>query len=330
MATATPRCSGSHAASLDELRAYLESTGSNCMAVVKDGRLVEEAYWNGTDEDTDQEIWSASKSVTSALVGIASDQGHLDVDEKASVYLDEWRGTPSEDVTIRNLLSNDSGRYYDFETDYLRMTTSEDRSTFAIDLDQQHDPGTHWEYNNSAIQTLEEILERATGQDVGEFAQENLFDPIGMSSTISRDQAGNPATFMGTQAGCRDMARFGYLFLRDGAWDGEQIVSSDYVAEATSPSQDLNRAYGYLWWLNADGGWLAPAVGTEQQDGLFWPDAPDDAFAALGLGNQIILVLPSHDMVVVRAGPWESDDRVELQDTSVSEMGRLAAQATGG
>lgn len=321
-----PEDSGLDQTGLDELASYLEETDSNCMAVVEGGQLVEEVYWNDTDAATNQEIWSASKSVTSTLVGLAQEQGSLDIEQPASDFITEWQGTPSESVTIENLLSNDSGRHWDFQTDYLKMAAgSPDRTEFAIGLDQQYDPGTHWEYNNSAIQTLEAVLERATGQDVEDFAQANLFEPIGMTSTIARDQAGNPATFMGVQAGCDDMARFGHLFLQHGTWDGEQIVPAEWVEQATAASQDLNAAYGYLWWRNADGGWIVPGLG-ETRDTVFWEDAPLDAYAALGLGGQVILVLPGEDMVVVRAGPNLPGDDPTPQ-TDVNEMARLALAA---
>jgi CubicO group peptidase (beta-lactamase class C family) len=322
-ATVTPAEAGVDQDALDELVAYLESTGSNCMAVVKDGALVHEQYWNGTTPDTEQEIFSASKSVTATLVGIAQDLGHLDIDQKASDFITEWQGTESEDITIRNLLSNDSGRYYDFETDYFEMTTAPNRTEFAIALDQQHPIGEHWEYNNSAIQTLQAVLARSTGMSVNELAAEHLFGPLGMASEYSTDASGTEPTFMGVQSNCGDMARFGYLYQRDGWWDGEPVVSSDFVAEATRPSQDLNRAYGYLWWLNETGG-LVPAVGTEPIESLYWPDAPEDAFAALGLGNQIVLVLPSQGLVITRTGPANRGDD-PVPNTSVNEVGRLGA-----
>jgi CubicO group peptidase (beta-lactamase class C family) len=328
--TRTPEEVGLDPARLEELNTYLEGTDSNCVAVIKDGYLVDERYWHETDGETNQEIFSASKSTTSTLVGIAEEQGYLDIEQPASDFITEWQGTPSEDVTIKNLLSNDSGRYYDVETDYMRMAAgSPDRTEFAISLDQQHPPGEHWEYNNSAIQTLEAVIERSTGQDMEEFAQANLLEPIGMSSSISRDQAGNPAAFMGVQAGCLDMARFGYLFLQEGNWDGEQVVPAEWVAEATgAPSQDLNSAYGYLWWRNADGGWILPAVGG-LSDGVFWEGAPLDAYAALGLGNQIILVLPSENMVVARAGPTGRNDSAANQSTSVGRVAELVVAAQG-
>jgi CubicO group peptidase (beta-lactamase class C family) len=327
-ATAEPEEVGLDPEGIEAIGDYLESTDSHCMAVIKGGRLVAEQYWQEYTPETEQEIFSASKSVSATLVGIAQDQGALDIDQPASDFITEWQGTDSEDITIRNLLSNDSGRYYDFETDYFRMTTAENRTEFAIGLDQQHPVGEHWEYNNSAIQTLNAVLERATGQDQGEFSQEHLFGPLGMQSHYQPDRSGTEPTFMGVQASCRDLARFGYLYLRGGQWDGEQIVSQEFVQEATSPSQELNQAYGFLWWLNEEN-YLIPVVGGEGE-GLFWPDSPDDAYAALGLGDQIALVLPSQDMVVTRLGPWRSD-RSEgaepVPSTSVNELGRLAAAA---
>ena len=144
--------------------------------------------------------------MTSTLVGIAQDQGYLSIDEPASTYLDEWVGTDSEDVTIGNLLSNDSGRYHDMATDYIELNGVEDRTAFAIDLGQQDEPGTEWRYNNAAIQTLEAVLERATVQPVQEFAQENLCCPIGMTSELVFDAVGKPPTYIGVQAGCFDVA----------------------------------------------------------------------------------------------------------------------------
>lgn len=307
---------------LDALIARAVEAESNCLAVVRDGRLVIDEYWNGTTADDDQEIWSATKSVTSTIIGIAQDQGHLSIDEPASTYLTEWLGTPSEEVTIRQLLTNTSGRYHDFDTDYGEMIAAEDRSAFSIALDQQHDPDTVWVYNNAAIQTLEEILERATGEDVGDYAQANLFEPLGMDVHFERDPSGAPATFMSLQAGCLDMARFGLMALRGGEWGDEQIVSADYMSAATSTATDLNGAYGYLWWVNTDEPWVSPdpSVDTSQR---FLPDAPIDAYAALGLFEQTVLVLPTHNIVVARLGSASG----EYYSGLANDLARLAVDA---
>lgn len=288
---------GIEQADLDALFADAEAGESTCVAVTADGALVADAYWHGADASTEAEAWSVTKSITATLVGIAQDEGHLDIDQPASDFLDEWIGTPSESITIRNLLANDSGRFHDMATDYGQMAlTAEDKTAFSIGLDQQHDPGTVWVYNNSAIQTLEAVLERATGEPVDEYARTRLFEPLGMASDMTADPAGNTLVFMGAQATCLDLARFGLLYLRGGEWEGEQVVSAEFVAEATRPSQELNQAYGLLWWLLGD----ADADTAVGQGGLVAEGAP--GFAALGLGDQVVAVFPGSGLVVTRMG----------------------------
>lgn len=331
-----PAALGIDPAALDELVQLAGDRSSSCLVVTRDGFLVGEWYWNGWDATTAGEIFSASKSVTSTLVGIAQDRGELDVDEPASRYITEWQETPSEDVTIANLLGNDSGREWDLITDYVGMAVqATDKSAFAAGLGQRHEPGTVWEYNNAAIQNLETVLERATGRDVAEYAEEHLFGPTGMASTdMGRDAAGNTVAYAHVRSSCRDLARFGYLFLREGTWaGGEQVVSAEWVEEATSPSTDLNSAYGYLWWLNVDGHWVKPSVpaGKPEGDGRRVPDAPEDMFAAQGMGGQLAIVLPSTGVVVSRMGPAGSALDAELGGGDLDvEIETLAARLVPG
>jgi CubicO group peptidase (beta-lactamase class C family) len=289
---ATPEEAGVDPAPLDELADQI-AANSQCLTVVKDGVVVYDHAWTG-DTETDSEAWSATKSMTSTLVGIAQADGLLDVDDPVADYVPEWEGTESEAITIRNLLSNDSGRYYDFVSDYTTMAIqAPDKTAYAIGLSQQHPVGEHWEYNNSAIQVLEQVLEVATGGDVAEFAQERLFEPLGMTSEIRHDDAGNTLAFMGAQVSCHDLARFGHLYLNEGQWDGEQVVPAEYVQEATSPSQEVNPDYGFLWWLYPEGS-VVPDPGLP---------SPPAAFAALGLGGQLVVVVPDDGLVITRMGP---------------------------
>lgn len=299
-------------AKLEEVAKRAEAAHSNCLVVVRDGKLVKEWYWNGTDADSTQEVFSATKSYTSALVGIAQAEGKLSVTDKATAYIPEWTGTPSADVTVQNLLSNNSGRHYDAVTDYVKMASQEsDKTAFAISLGQDAPPGTVWEYNNSAIQTLSAVLKEATGEEASTYADKKLLDPIGMEhSEMRKDPAGNTLAFMGLSSTCRDMARFGHLFLNKGTWDGKQIVPASYVDEAVGrSSQDLNASYGYLWWLNRRGRVARDAQATTgdtaeaSREGQMVPGAPEDMFWALGMGNQIISVDPGSRTVVVRIGP---------------------------
>ncbi len=271
------------------------------------------------------------------MAGIASDDDMLDVHDKASKWIPRWVGTPSEDVTVEQLLNNTSGRYQDFSTDYGEMAAQAvDKTAYSINLDQQYEPGTTWVYNNAAIQTLEAVISGATGSDVAELAQKRLFQPLGMDdSSWGRDHAGNPMTFMGVQSTCRDMARFGLMALNKGDWNGEQVVSTDWMEESTGhSSQDLNAAYGWLWWLNRKGTVLGAegASGGAASSGQTSPDesqmvsgAPEDMFFALGMGGQIVAIDPGTRTVVTRMGP--STYPPEVEKFTADDAARVATDA---
>jgi CubicO group peptidase (beta-lactamase class C family) len=277
--------------------------------VVRDGKLVGEWYFGGTGPNTTQNVFSVTKSFTSTLVGIASDDGDLRVGDKASTWIPAWKGTPSDAVTIRDLLSMDSGRQWSFLTDYVQLLAAADRTAFAIGLAQSQPPGKRWTYNNAAVQTLEQVLERATGEEVAAFAAKRLFEPLGMThTTMTTDRAGNAQTFEGIMSTCRDLARFGVLMLDKGRWGAKQIVSSGWVEQATGRSSTaLNAAYGYLWWLNRKG--TLPFSSATTKPRQLVPGAPAAMVWALGLGNQLIQIDPGSRTVVVRLGTAEASPR---------------------
>ena len=261
--------------------------------------------WNDTDAETRHEAFSVTKSYTSALVGIAQDDGDLDIGRKASDYIADWVGTPYEDVTIRNLLSGDSGLHAPEGFD---VVGAEDATEYGIALNQDDPPGTVWANNEPAIQTLEAVMAKATGEEPRAYAQERLLDRIGARDTaMGTDPSGNTYMFWNLQTTCRDAARFGYLFLRNGDWDGTQVVPDDWVAESTGrSSQELNPGYGYLWWLNrtADGSEGDALVAGARQD-MYW---------ALGAYGQVIQVDPGSETVVVRFGGADA-----IYDTRAAE-----------
>jgi CubicO group peptidase (beta-lactamase class C family) len=307
-----PATAGLDASKLAQIAAVAKKGHSNCLVVVRDGKLAGEWYFNGTGPDTAQDIFSATKSFASTLVGIAQDDGDLRIGDSASKWIPQWKRTPSQAVTVRNLLSMDSGRKWDVVTDYLRLLAAPDRTAFAIGLGQAAAPGTVWAYNNSAVQTLDRVLTKATGQNVAAFARRRIFTPLGMAhTTMTTDKAGNAQLFEGIRSTCRDMARFGVLMLNHGNWRGKQIVSASWVRQATAVSSTkLNAAYGYLWWLNHEGVIASVTAATSLQavaqgateTGRMVPGAPDSMYWALGLGNQLIQVDPATRTVVVRLG----------------------------
>ncbi|WP_457186646.1 serine hydrolase domain-containing protein [Nocardioides sp. P5_E3] len=287
---------------------------STCFAVLRKGKLVGEWSWKLPREEP-REVFSITKSVTSTLVGIAVRDGDLRLDDPVSTYVPQWRGTASESVTVRNLLSNDSGRFWSLETDYSGLLAARSRTKYAVSLPQQYAPGSAWAYNNAAIQVLEPVLNKATGMPVARFARERLFEPLGMTrSSFITDRADDAAVFYGLRTTCLDIAKLGRLYLDGGTVrgkaGGKRILDAAYVRHAVGRSSTVhNAAYGYLWWLNRPGALRGATDPVDAQGqplnpvtGQLAPSAPVDVFAALGFGGQVLLVDPSTRTMVVRLG----------------------------
>jgi CubicO group peptidase (beta-lactamase class C family) len=313
---ARPRALGFDPRRLAAIAQQAKPSRTTCLLVARKGKVVGEWSWRDTDPETPREVFSVTKSITSTLVGMTQADGDLDIDQPAKRYIEEWRGTKSRTVTIRDILSNVSGRYWDVGSDYGNLPQAEDRTQYAIDLKQQYPPGRVWAYNNAAIQTLDRVISTATGEPTREYAAERLFGPIGMTHTqMTPDPAGNTNAFFGTQTTCEDLARFGYLFLQQGRWGDEQVVPRSWVKAAVGqPSQSHSAAYGLLWWLNRRGPIIGPlatdAPGQpEPPVGQTMPGMPANAYTAQGLGGQIVLVDPRSETVVVRIGEFRANPR---------------------
>jgi CubicO group peptidase (beta-lactamase class C family) len=324
-ARAEPRELGFDAARMEAIAEDARPSQSTCLLVARKGKIVGEWNWRGVEADTPREVFSVTKSITSTLVGLAQEDGDLDITDPARRYIEDWRDTRSRNVTVRDLLSNVSGRFWEFGSDYAELPQAPDRTQYAVDLRQQYPPGKVWAYNNAAIQTLDRVISTATGEPTRDYAAERLFGPIGMAHTqMTPDQAGNTNTFFGTQTTCRDLARFGYLFLNQGRWGDDQVVPKAWVQAAVGrPSQSHNAAYGLLWWLNRRGPIIGPlatdAPGQpEPAVGQTMPGLSARAFSAQGLGGQVVLVDPETETVVVRLGQFQAnpEDTYNGQDAA--------------
>jgi CubicO group peptidase (beta-lactamase class C family) len=335
--TARPEELGFDPAALRSAVQRAKDAGSTCFLVARDGVVVTEEYWNDGAPDKPQEVFSVTKSVTSTLVGLAQRDGDLSLEDPAADYVPEWRGTDSAGVTVRNLLSNDSGRFWTAESDYTRLIQAPDRTSYAVGLEQAAPPGTVWAYNNAAIQSLDRVVRSATGRPTHEYAAQELFEPLGMTSTrMTLDASGRSTqAFFGMQSTCPDLERFGRLFAQRGEWDGEQLLPASWVKDATGgSSQDLNAAYGLLWWVNRSGPLrqpidqdnpgLPPGVSSE---GQLVPGAPATMYAALGFGGQVVLVEPRSGTVVVRLGTLGVGAAEGATAYSVADAARVVSEA---
>ncbi|MEM6991460.1 MAG: serine hydrolase, partial [Myxococcota bacterium] len=310
-AVEAPAAHGMDADLLQSASEIAAAEDSGCLVVTRHGVIVHEWYAEGWDATTQTDVFSVTKSVTGTLVGLAQAEGLLHIDDFAADYIESWATTDAATVTIANLLQQDSGRHWDFFDDYVQLDAiTGDKSAFAIERSQQHDPGQWWEYSNAGVQTLEPVLRAAVGGDVADWAQGALLDRIGMHATFQHDGAGNTVTYAHLEAGCRALARYGYLHLRRGRWaGGDQILPAQWVDDSTTPRTELNDAYGYLWWLNQPGHWVRPSLPDRNEgDGLLLHNAPLGAYTARGLRAQVVAVDPGTEIVFTRLAPVPIQD----------------------
>ncbi len=247
--------------------------------LVKEGVLVHEQYLRNAEATN--EIFSLTKGLGVTLVGIAQRKGLLHVDDLVSDWLPVRHPDISEDARIKHLLN---------------MTASRSPA------------GSWWEYNSAEIlNSVPGILWLATGIPPSEFYERYLRGPVGLSfEWPSNDrgwiQIGSLGPLAVIRASHRDIARLGLLWMNLGVWRGEQIMESDFVAEAlTAPYPESNSAYGYLWWLNSSGGTWRTTGGRAGTDRWF-PDAPENMFLGLGARGKVLVVLPDQKIVAVSMG----------------------------
>ncbi len=289
---------------------------THAVVVAFDGRLVAERYAEGFTKDMPLLGWSMAKSVTNALVGILVRQGRLDLSRPAPVP--EWQRAddPRHAITIDPLLRMSSGLafkeiYAPLHDAPNMLYGSADFAAFAAAKPLEGPPDSRWNYSSGTANILARIVRRAaerSGPEYYRFLYAELFDPLGLRKAVFEpDPSG---TFVGSSyffATTRDWARFGQLYLQDGVWQGQRILPEGWVQYSTTPTGGVpKRQYGALFWLNA-GSLDNPADRR-------WPDAPTDAFAALGFQEQMVIVIPSRKAVLVRLGAsapreaWSTND----------------------
>jgi CubicO group peptidase (beta-lactamase class C family) len=276
---------------------FLRGTGTLGFVVLDDDLLVYERYFGGADRQTRQTSFSVAKSFLSTLIGIAIDEGLIgSVTDPVTEYLPELseRDPRFERITLRDLLTMSSGIRYEEQS--LPLPWGDDVDTYyGTDLRDLglsatqivRPPGQEWLYNNYNPLLLGLVLERATGTSVSDYMATKLWQPLGAEAdaTWSLDSEGSGFEKMesGLNATPVDYARFGELFLLAGEWNGQRIVSEDWVREATAADVTTDPAghYQYFWWID-----------TQRPD----------RFYALGNFGQYIYVAPDAGAVIVRNG----------------------------
>lgn len=307
----SPAAEGMDPTVLDAARRYAFADGRNTQGVVivRHGRIAQEWYAPGSGPDSYGASWSMAKSFTSALIGIAIDEGLIpSVDEPMTTYYPEWIGTPKESMTLRQVLHMESGLKWNENysvsdlgsSDVIQMGLSNTQLTYARTRPYEVEPGTRWSYSSGDTMLLSGVISQATGRSAAQYAQEKLFGPIGMDPVDWwQDVEGNTLTFCCLDSSSRNYARFGLLYLHGGDWNGRQVVPSDWVADSLDFTDLSGGRYGYQWWK-------AEVPGVDE-----------DVFMANGFDGQFMFVVPALDLVVVRNGTYVKHDGPSIADPSL-------------
>ncbi|WP_394801207.1 serine hydrolase domain-containing protein [Chryseobacterium gwangjuense] len=295
---------GWHQDKVQDLLDYLQSKNSKSFIILQNGRIVMENYFGGHTSKTPWYWASAGKTLTSAVTGIAEQEGFLNINNKVSAYIGTgWTSEPLAKenlITCKNLLTMTSG-----------LDDSRGNDVTPANLQYKANAGTRWAYHNVYVK-LQDVVAAATKQSWSQYFNTKLRDKIGM--TGSWIQRGDNSVYWSTT---RSMARFGLLALNNGNWNGTQIINANYFQNATNTSQNINLAYGYLWWLNGKASYHLPQTQI-QLNGKLIPSAPDDLFCALGKNDQKIYVVPSKKLVIIRMG--NAADHVNFARSGFDEV----------
>lgn len=328
------------AEAIAKAREYVAARNTSAFLVWKDGALQHEEYFNGFDAETPIVSKSMAKPITALLVGRALIQGHIQsLDQPVSDFITEWQGDPvREKIKIRYLLDMRTGQlpqgFSAKPEDILNRAYLHPRHDEIIinDYPMTHEPGTRYEYSNANSELVAPVIERATGQRYSEYVSEALLEPIGaMGGSVWVNREGGTA-----HSGCcmllpaQSWMRMAMLIMNDGVWDGERLLPEGYVSAMRTGTAE-NPYYGMGVWV------AGPFI---ERRGYAHPDVPygkvkhsepyldKDLFLFDGNSNQVVYMIPSQNMIILRTGdrpPQDAQwDNTVLPNLLIRDAARVA------
>lgn len=293
------------------LQSYINDNRIGGVIVVQNDEIKLEAYGEGIDQNSLWTSFSVAKSISSMLVGVALKQGDINsMDDKLGEYIPELVGYDYGDVTVRQLLTMTSGidwseDYEDANSDVAQMYQKEcvgDEAhilTYMKELKQIHTPGEYWNYSTGETDLVGILIQKASGKSLAEYFSEHVWKVFGMQQCAFwlADECSNlNIGGSGLSASLRDFARLGLVMLQDGNINGQSIFADEWLKDATSLlyqiDADEGGGYGYLWWKNTDGSYIAQ-----------------------GIFGQMIYINPEKNLVIAQSAAWQKAGSKELSQT---------------
>ncbi|RMZ76825.1 hypothetical protein DV738_g4736, partial [Chaetothyriales sp. CBS 135597] len=293
---------------VNEALAYANTHGRLSVQIFRHNCRVGAGLLDPLTDGIPNNVWSSTKSVVSILTGIAADKGKLHVDDPIGDYLPSgpgWGDEAHRAITIRNLLSQSAGLDEAILAEAATLILDQSASQEALAQPLKYPPGTHFEYSQRVPDLLAFVVQQAVGEDLQDFAQANLFDPLGIPSDSYfwlRDRSGNTYGYALLFIPPTQFAKLGLLLQNNGSWNEQAVVSASWV-ESLAQSTPTNPCYGWLFWTNHGApctGANLPSAQTYQRHLI--PSAPEDLFAMVGFLQQNNFIIPSLEMTVTWTG----------------------------
>lgn len=313
--TTTPASLSWNETELNNLYTYLQQKDTKAFIILKNGKIVAERYFGTFTADS---LWywaSAGKTLTAMLVGIAQQEGLLNINNKTSQYIGTgWTSLPLAKenlITIRHQLTMTTGLDDDVPDNYCTLPSC---------MVYKADAGTRWAYHNAPYTILDKVVENAAGTSFNNYFQQKIRNRIGMNGLWLPSGYNNVY-----YSNARSMARYGLLMLNKGKWDQTAILNdTNYLNAQVNTSQSLNLSYGYLTWLNGKPNHMLPST-QFIFSGYIAPNAPADMYAALGKNDQKVYVVPSQNLVVIRMGETAGNVHLAVSSFDNELWGKLKA-----
>ena len=263
--------------------------------VVKDGKLVHEQYWSGYNQLSKTNSFSMAKAVTVMLLGKALEEGKIkNIDDKFSDFFEEFNDKEfGKDLTLKNLAQMEAGLNWDedYKNPFLPNAKAYyGRSLMGATFSRKfkQNPGEKFEYQSGSTQLLGFAVRKAINQSLASYLSEKFWIPLGMEQNAewSTDASGMEKTYCCIHSNARDFAKLGQLFLDNGKAGDQQILNLDFIEKMKTPTQKSQEIYGMGFWINNDN--------------------PIKHYYFLGLQGQYIIMIPEHNMVIVRTGSYNN------------------------
>ncbi len=293
--TSDPSELGWDTGKLDELVQWLGEQDTKAFIVLKDGKIAVEEYYEDFGRQSPWYWASAGKTVTAYLIGVLEKEGLIDIHQPVSEYLGTgWTSLPQDKedlITVWHQLTMTTGLEYEVD---------DQSCTLPECLIYRENAGDQWYYHNAPYTLLTHVIEVVTGEDLNDVLDSASEDIPGFNATYVDGIMSEYNRVVFSRA--LDMARFGLLMSQNTSWDGAApTLEEDFYEASITPSQDLNPSYGYLWWLNGQESFIPPSF-PNSFPGPLVDSAPSDMVSALGLNTQMLSIVPSEGLVIVRMG----------------------------